>query len=81
MTYQLRAASAADVDQILALLPRLAAFDMPPQRSAEHLWQSDAELLRRWGMGDAPQCFVFVAVDREGSIVWRRDRPAARGAT
>jgi ribosomal protein S18 acetylase RimI-like enzyme len=69
MTYHLRAATSADADQILALFPRLAAFDMPPQRSAEDLWRSDAELLRRWSTGDMPQCLVFVAVDSEGIIL------------
>jgi ribosomal protein S18 acetylase RimI-like enzyme len=42
---------------------------MPPERSAEDLWRSDAELLRRWSTGDMPQCLVFVAVDSEGSIL------------
>ena len=69
MAYHLRAATSADADQILALFPRLAAFDMPPQRSAEDLWRSDAELLRRWSTGDMPQCLVFVAVDSEEIIL------------
>src|SRR5436853_109489 len=69
MTYQLRAASAADIDEILGLLPRLAAFDLPPQRMAEDLWHGDAELLRLWSSGNLPQCLVQVAVNNEQSIV------------
>ena len=69
MTYELRAAVPADVSQILGLFPRLAAFDLPPERSAEHLWRSDAELLGRWATGAVPQCLVFVAVDSEETIL------------
>jgi ribosomal protein S18 acetylase RimI-like enzyme len=69
MTYQLRAAIAADVDPILALLPRLAAFELPPTRSPEDLWHSDADLLRQWGAGDLPGCFVYVAVGPDQAIL------------
>jgi ribosomal protein S18 acetylase RimI-like enzyme len=63
MSYQLRPATSADVDQILELFPRLAAFDIPENRSAEDLWRGDAELLRSWSAGAAPDCLVLVAVD------------------
>jgi ribosomal protein S18 acetylase RimI-like enzyme len=69
MTYQIRPATAADVDQILELFPRLAAFELPAKRSAEDLWRGDAELLRAWGAGAAPQCLVYVAADTEHDIV------------
>lgn len=69
MDYLIRAASAADVEPILALLPRLADFPLPPERRAEDLWLGDAELLRRWSMGAAPQCFVSVAVGVDQTIL------------
>src|SRR4051794_29582575 len=35
MSYQIRPATPADLDQILELFPRLAAFELPANRSAE----------------------------------------------
>ena len=52
----------ADADAMLALLPRLADFDIPAHRKQEHLWSGDAALLRSWLAGDAAQCLVQVAV-------------------
>src|SRR4026208_2555148 len=69
MSHQIRPATPADVEQILGLFPRLAAFDLPANRSAEDLWRGDAELLRLWSMGAAPQCLVHVAVDPEQAIL------------
>ena len=69
MSHQIRPATPADLDQILDLFPRLAAFDLPPNRSAEDLWRGDAELLRLWSTGRVPQCLVFVAVDPEQAIL------------
>jgi ribosomal protein S18 acetylase RimI-like enzyme len=69
MSHQIRPATPADVGQILRLFPRLAAFDLPENRSAEDLWRGDAELLRLWGAGAAPQCLVYVATDTEQSIL------------
>lgn len=53
---------------MLALMPRLAAFDLPESRTAEHLWMHDAALLRRWLEGDAEKCIVHVADDGSGRI-------------
>ena len=69
MSHQIRPATPADVDQILELFPRLAAFELPAHRFAEDLWRGDAELLRLWGAGAAPQCLVYVAVDPERAIL------------
>jgi ribosomal protein S18 acetylase RimI-like enzyme len=63
MTYQIRSATPADLDQMLELFPRLAAFDLPANRSPEDLWRGDAELVRLWSAGRAPHCLVYVAVD------------------
>ncbi|HEU5097832.1 MAG TPA: GNAT family N-acetyltransferase [Roseiflexaceae bacterium] len=69
MTYQIRPATSADLDHMLALFPRLAAFDLPANRSPEDLWRGDADLLRAWGAGAAPQCLVQVAVDAQEAIL------------
>jgi ribosomal protein S18 acetylase RimI-like enzyme len=69
MSYQIRAATPADIGQIVKLLPRLAAFDLPPERNPEDLWRGDAELLRVWGTGELPRCFVHVAAGPEGTIL------------
>jgi len=65
MAYCIRDATVDDGDAMLALLPRLADFDVPPHRRAEHLWQHDAELLGRWLEGQAAQCLVQVAESGE----------------
>lgn len=48
---------------IMALLPRLAAFELPPQRNPKHLWQGDAAVLARWFDGEAPDVRVLAATD------------------
>ena len=40
----LRPAAADDESQIIALLPYLADFTIPPRRQPEHLWAGDAEM-------------------------------------
>jgi len=69
MSYSIRPATPADLHAVLALFPRLAAFDLPPRRVPEHLWQGDAELLRAWAAGGAPNLLVRVAVDAGGAIL------------
>jgi ribosomal protein S18 acetylase RimI-like enzyme len=65
MTYAIRAANPADLAAIQALFPRLAAFEIPPEREPADLWRGDAELLQQWAAGEVPECLVFVAVDTE----------------
>lgn len=69
MSYQIRAARAAEAERILELLPRLAAFSIPERRTPEHLWQGDAELLLQWARGGAPQCLVLVATAGDEAIL------------
>src|SRR5436305_13697522 len=69
MSYQIRPGTPADLGQMLGLFPRLAAFELPANRSAEDLWRGDAELLRLWSAGQAPQCMAYVAVDSVQAIV------------
>ncbi len=67
--YKIRAATAADGEAMMALMPRLSAFEIPESRTPEHLWLDDAELLREWIAGGADDCFVHVAEDDGGAIL------------
>jgi ribosomal protein S18 acetylase RimI-like enzyme len=69
MAYQIRAAAPAELAPLLELFPRLADFDLPPERLAEDLWRGDAELLRMWAAGEAPGCLVYLAADADGGIL------------
>ena len=69
MSHQIRPATPTDLDPILDLFPRLAAFDLPQHRTAEDLWRGDADLLRLWSTGQASQCLVYVAVNTEQTIL------------
>jgi ribosomal protein S18 acetylase RimI-like enzyme len=62
-------ASTVDGDGMLALMPRLADFDVPASRNPKDLWRDDAALLRKWIDGNAEDCFVHVAEDQGGAIV------------
>jgi ribosomal protein S18 acetylase RimI-like enzyme len=63
MSFQVRHASSGDSDAIMALMPRLASFDVPKSRNPLDLWRSDAAMFQRWLDGEAEECFVHVAVD------------------
>lgn len=54
-------AQSSDLDAILALLPGIANFDLPPDRLPEHLWKGKAHLLRGWAEGLEPRLRVLVA--------------------
>ena len=66
---QIIPASAEHFDGIVALLPRLADFDVPAHRDATDLWQGDAELLRVWASGQRSDVSVCVAVDETGNVL------------
>jgi ribosomal protein S18 acetylase RimI-like enzyme len=66
MSFQVRSATSEDGEAILALMPRLAAFDVPKSRNPVDLWRSDAAMLQRWLDGEAAKCFVHVAIDDAG---------------
>jgi len=55
-------------DAILALMPRLADYDIPKTRNASHLWMHDAEMLRQW-LDDELECLVHVAVNPDGEVL------------
>ncbi|MCH8071107.1 MAG: GNAT family N-acetyltransferase [Proteobacteria bacterium] len=63
MSFQIRNAEYEDGEAILALMPRLASFSVPKSRNPLDLWRSDAAMLQRWLDGEAPECFVQVAID------------------
>lgn len=62
-------ASAEHIDGIVALLPRLADFDVPVHRVANDLWHGDADLLRAWANGQRGDVSVCVAVDETGKVL------------
>lgn len=53
---------------MLALMPRLAEFDLPQDRVAEELYSDDAILMRRWLAGETDDCLVQVAVDSTDKV-------------
>ena len=55
-------------DAMLALMPRLADYDIPPTRNPEDLWRHDAEVLLEWLAGEA-ECIVHVAIDENDDVV------------
>lgn len=63
----IREAASDDGERILPLMPLLADFDVPASRNPDHLWQSDAAMLRRWIDGEY-DCLVHVA-ERDGDLV------------
>lgn len=66
--FTLREATPADGNALIALLPQLAAFELPPKREPEHLWHGDRDMIQDWLAGNRPECFATVAVADDGSI-------------
>jgi ribosomal protein S18 acetylase RimI-like enzyme len=69
MSVQIRRAASDDAEAIMALMPRLAAFDVPESRNPVDLWRSDAAMFQRWLDGEAAECLVHVAVDDAQKIL------------
>jgi ribosomal protein S18 acetylase RimI-like enzyme len=63
-----RPARAGDYDDLLALLPQLADFELPIQRVARELWEGDAELLSSILEQKTKVSFADVAVDGQDKI-------------
>ncbi len=61
----IRPAAARDLDAILALLPQLADFDVPPRRDPRDLWAGDAALARAVLAGEVADSYCHVAVDAD----------------
>jgi len=66
--FVIRPAEKRDGDAVLAMMPRLAEFDLPTSRNPEHLWKDDAKMFRRWLDGEE-ECLVHVAVDDEQKVL------------
>jgi len=66
---KIRDAEVCDGDAMLAMMPRLAAFDIPQGRNPEHLYKDDEALLRRWLARDVEDCLVQVAVGDDGIVL------------
>ena len=64
----LRPAAADDESQILALLPYLADFAIPPKRQPKDLWAGDAEMAQAILSGQIESSFIDVAADNTGTI-------------
>ena len=69
MSLDCRPARIEDGDAILALMPRLAAFEIPTTRVAEHLWMHDEALFRQWLAGQADEVLVSVVEDEDKEIL------------
>ena len=69
MSFKIRHAASEDGEAILAMMPRLASFDVPKSRNPVDLWRSDAAMLQRWLDGEAAECLVHVAVDDSQKVL------------
>lgn len=69
MKYSVRKAKDTDGEVMLALLPRLAAFEIPDSRTAEHLWVHDAALMGEWIEGRTDNVLMHIAEDEVGTVV------------
>ena len=69
MQFTIREATSDDLPKMRPLFPRLANFELPAHRNSDDLWQGDLELLERWERGEAPACFVLVAVDETAQVL------------
>jgi len=61
MNYEIDPATSDDTEAILALLPRLAEFNVPADRNPEDLWRGDAEMVSDWAAGNRPDVEALVA--------------------
>ena len=55
-------------DAMLALMPRLADYEIPPTRNPDDLWRHDAAVLQEWLAGET-DCIVHVAIDEDECVV------------
>lgn len=73
-SFSTRPARVEDLEPIIELLPRLADYELPRNRTSEMFWASDAELLRRWATqnvdadGIGGEVSVRVGVDEADSV-------------
>jgi len=65
----IRPGRAEDIESLVAMLPRLAEFELPPRRRAGDLWESDAKALRAWAEQGDDSAIVIVADDVEAGVI------------
>jgi len=68
MEFEIVHAEVADGEEMLALMPRLADFDVPESRDPEHLWRDDAALLKRW-LNNEEDCLVLAAKSSDRRVL------------
>ena len=68
MKFKIRSAQPSDGDAMMALMPRLAQFDVPASRNPEDLYRDDGKLLQRWLAGEE-ECLVQVAVTESNEVL------------
>jgi ribosomal protein S18 acetylase RimI-like enzyme len=68
MNFEIRDANPADSDAMMAMMPRLADFDVPASRNPDDLYRDDAKLLQRWREG-GEECLVQVAVTSDNNML------------
>lgn len=66
--FEIREADESHGEAMLALMPRLADYDVPSARNPEHLWKDDAKMMQRWLKGEE-DCIVHVALDRSQKVL------------
>ena len=54
---------------MVAMLPLLATFELPPGRDAEQLWHGDRDMILDWMNGSRPECFSRVALSSDGELL------------
>jgi len=69
VSHPIRPATPDDAPAIVALLPRLAAFDVPNDRAPEELWHGDRALVLAWAAGGRDDVDVAVATTADAAIV------------
>ena len=68
VNFEIRDANPGDGKAMMALMPRLAEFDVPATRNPEDLYRDDARLLQHWLDGEE-HCLVQVAVTDEDKVL------------
>ncbi|MEM7404063.1 MAG: GNAT family N-acetyltransferase [Pseudomonadota bacterium] len=67
--YRIVPAGREHAEQMIALLPLLATFELPPWRQPEELWHGDREMVEAWARGERPECFARLALGGENKVV------------
>lgn len=67
--FKIKEALDTDVPEMLPHFPRLADFEIPPNRQPHFLWQGDAAALKAWAAGDEPNLLVQKAIDDAGTLL------------